>query len=177
MHSAAGAVPIDFNSDGWVDLAVGYHKVASDHVAHSAIWWNGPDGFSESRTTLLPSEGPHGMIRVGTRNQRGGGPEEFYISPPCPIPQGMVPDRIDWDAAVPDGTWLKAQVRTAESQAALHDAPWHGKRGEGDWLERGQTMGTLTRGSRWLQYRLALGAPNGAGTPRVSEIRVSWRPE
>jgi len=175
MHSAAGAVAADFNDDGWIDVAVGYHKVANDHLGHSAVWWNGPEGFSPERTTTVPSEGPHGMTRVGTANQADGGAEEFYTSAPHPIPEGMAPGCIDWEATIPGRTWVRAQVRVADSAAGLEDAPWQGPEGEGGWYQRGDSIAAPAAGRGWLQYRLALGAPNGAGSPRVSEVRVSWR--
>jgi len=174
MHSAAGAVAVDFNEDGWVDLAVGYHKVANDHLGHSAVWWNGPDGLSEQRTTQLPSEGPHGMTRVGTGNQADGGPEEYYVSASHELPEGAVPKSISWEATVPQKGWVRAQVRTATSEEGLQHAPWKGPKGTGSWCACGDRLKTCRKGPRWLQYRLALGAPNGCGTPRVSEVRVEW---
>ena len=81
-HSASGVVAADFNEDGWVDLAIAYHKVWGDHVGYSAVWWNGPDGFNERRVTVLPTSGPHGMISVEPRNTSDGGDAEFYTSRP-----------------------------------------------------------------------------------------------
>ena len=79
-HSASGVIAADFNEDGWVDLAIAYHKVWGDHVGYSAVWWNGPDGFDERRVTVLPTSGPHGMISVEPRNASDGGDAEFYTS-------------------------------------------------------------------------------------------------
>ena len=116
MHSAAGAVACDFNEDGWVDLAVGYHKVDNDHLGHSGVWWNGPEGFSATRTTLLPTEGPHGLVRVGASNLADGGPEEYYTSAPFLLPEGAVLDHLEWEATVPPKCWVRAQVRSAASR-------------------------------------------------------------
>jgi len=41
-HSASGSLAVDFNEDGWPDLAVAYHKVDGDHVGYSVVWQNGP---------------------------------------------------------------------------------------------------------------------------------------
>ncbi|HHX39118.1 MAG TPA: VCBS repeat-containing protein [Armatimonadetes bacterium] len=175
MHSAAGAVACDFNEDGWVDLAVGYHKVDNDHLGHSGVWWNGPEGFSATRTTLLPTEGPHGLVRVGASNLADGGPEEYYTSAPFLLPEGAVLDHLEWEATVPPKCWVRAQVRSAASREALQSAPWQGPAGEGSWHERGGKIPSHHPAERWVQYRLALGARNGCGTPRVSAVRLAWR--
>lgn len=174
MHSASGAVAADFNEDGWVDLAVAYHKVHNDHLGHSAIWWNGPEGFSEARTTLLPSMGPHGMTRTGTGNQRDRGPEEYYVSAPYELPRAARLRSIAWEAATPPKTWVRAQVRVAASREALGASPWVGPGGEDTWYECGAVVGDEAALGSWVQYRLALGATNGCGTPRVSEVRLTW---
>ena len=173
-HSASGAVTADFNRDGWVDLGVAYHKVENDHLGHSAVWWNGPEGFSERHVTCLPSEGPHGMTRVGSGNQRDRGPEELYTSAPYELPDGVEALRVNWEADVPEGTWVRAQVRVAETEEALAQAAWLGPEGEGSWGGYGDAIALPTAQARWMQYRLALGARDGCGTPRVSAVRVSW---
>lgn len=172
-HSASGAVPIDFNRDGWIDLGIAYHKVHNDHLGYSAVWWNGPEGFSESNITRLPSKGPHGMMRVGSGNQRDRGPEEYYVSPPQELPSGVQRVQVDWEATVPEHTWVRAQVRTAVSAEDLPHASWCGGGGEGAWCEAGAVV-RLAADARWIQYRLALGADNGCATPRVTEVRLSW---
>jgi len=48
-HSACGAIAADFNEDGWVDLAIVNHKTYGNHAGLSAVWWNGPEGFTEAR--------------------------------------------------------------------------------------------------------------------------------
>jgi hypothetical protein len=55
-------------------------------------------------------------------------------------------------------------MRAAESEAALAETPWLDATDDSDI--------TLPTGE-WMQYRLALGAPDGCGTPRVSEVRVT----
>lgn len=167
MHSASGCVAADFDGDGRIDLAVAYHKVNNDHVGYSAVWWNGPEGFSEDRVTRLPSQGPHGMVRTGFGNQRDRGPEEHYVSAPFELPRGARVRDITWDADVPAGTWVRADVRFARSRARLAEAQWQE-------VTDTSAASSLRHSGRWVQYRLALGAPWGAGTPRVREVRVRY---
>jgi hypothetical protein len=172
-HSASGSVAADFNEDGWIDLATAFHKVDGQHTGWSAVWWNGPQGFSEERVTRLPSIGPHNLTGVEPANQRDRGPEEYYESSPFQLPLGARPTSISWDAEVPPKTWLKAQVRVAVSRDELAKAEWTGPSGAASWFTKPQAISPGTRG-RWIQYRLALGATNAVASPRVREVRIEY---
>ena len=172
-HSASGCVAADFNEDGRVDIAVANHKVWGDQVAYSEVWWNGPDGFADGRTTKLPSSGPHGMSSVSPANVADGGPEEFYTSEAFELPEGVRVTGISWEADVPPKTWVKAQVRSADARDDLSESPWLGENGQGGWLESGAPTAEMPRG-RWVQYRLALGAVNGGRTPRITGVDVRY---
>ena len=165
-HSASGCVAMDLNGNGWLDLAVAYHKVHGDHVGYSEVWWNGPQGFSEERVTKLPSEGPHGMVRAGFGNQSNRGPEEVYTSEAFELPAEAQSVGLEWDADVPETTWLRGELRFDDSADELANA---------DWVEAVSAEGEkrpVAPAGRWAQYRLALGAINGGRTPRVTEARV-----
>lgn len=170
-HSASGCVAADFDGDGRVDLAIAYHKVEGDHVGHSAVWWNGPDGFDARRVTRLPTTGPHGMTAVQTGNMLDGGPEEYYVSTPYLLPDGASVTDITWEAECGPGTWVHAQIRWADSVEALERSAWHGPEGADTFYESPQAVRAAGKGP-WIQYRLALGATNGGGTPRVTEVRL-----
>jgi len=172
-HSASGSMAADFNEDGWIDIAVANHKLYGDHAGYSCVWWNGPDGFSEERTTRLPSLGPHGMLGVDAGNQRDRGPEEYYVSAPFELPPGAVVEQITWQAQVPAKTWVRAQLRFAQTRPELEDAPWQGPTGSESWLECGDQIAGMQQAS-WVQYRLALGARGGGNTPRVSQVCLDY---
>jgi len=171
-HSASGCVAADFNGDGWVDLAIANHKIEGDHVGWSGVWWNGPEGFSERRVTRLPTSGPHGMVCVDPGNVADRGPEEFYVSPPFRLPEGASVTRVSWEAETPARAWVRAQVRFGETEGALEGAAWAGP--GGGWFENRQEAPAGAFRGRWVQYRLALGAANGCGTPRVSGVAVHY---
>lgn len=173
-HSSSGCMAADFNEDGYVDLAVANHKTYGNHNGLSYIWWNGPDGFSEDRTTPLPTSGPHGMMSVDPGNIMNRGPEEYYISRPYKLPDETWATRISWAADIPAKTWVKAQIRFASSEEELRRAGWQGDAGPESWLVNGQPFGVALRPAGWIQYRLALGAVNGGNSPRVSEVRVEY---
>jgi hypothetical protein len=173
-HSASGCVAVDLNENGWTDLAIAYHKVWGDHVGHSAIWWNGPDGFTEGRVTKLPSSGPHGMTSIAPGNIVDRGPEEYYTSAPFELPEAASVSKVSWEAEIPPKTWVKAQLKSAATEVALEKAAWKGP-GEGDaWFDNGQEAQPDAFPNRWVQYRLALGAVAGGSTPRVTAVSVHY---
>ena len=173
-HSASGSIAADFNEDGYVDLAVANHKVWGDHVGYSEVWWNSVEGFDPNRTTRLPTSGPHGMTSVEPGNIMDRGPEEYYVSSAHELPDGATVRKIQWEADIPEKTWVKAQLRFAPSKQQLPDATWQGPGGLDGWFENEQAAGTLKQTSRWTQYRLALGAINGGRSPRVKAVEVTY---
>ena len=104
-----------------------------------------------------------------------GGEQEYYTSAPFKLTAGKTATQISWDADLGPKTWVKAQIRHAESMEALDDATWSGPGNPESWYENG---GAITGGSgknSWIQYRLALGATNGGCTPRITEVRVHYQ--
>lgn len=159
-HSASGCVAVDFNNDGYIDLAVANHKVWGDHHGYSEVWWNGPEGFNGARTTKLPTEGPHGMTAIEPGNQLDRGPEEFYYSEPVFADADGVVSGSEITAELPKDTWVTLTMRVAESVEALKKQPW-------------RTPDAITyHAGNALQYRLALGARNSLRTPRITKVEI-----
>ena len=173
-HSASGCVAADFDEDGWTDLAIAYHKVYGDHVGYSAIWWNGPDGFVEGRVTKLPTSGPHGMTAVGPGNIMDRGPEEYYVSAPFKLPAETTVQKMAWDVDLPTNSWVKAQLRFADTEEDLERAAWAGPEGEHSWYDSHQRVEATEFAGKWVQYKLALGARHSGCTPRVKEVAVYY---
>lgn len=173
-HSASGCVAADFNGDGWVDIAVASHKTYGNHAGLSEVWWNGPEGFSEQRRTFLPTLGPHGMYAVDPGNIMDRGSEEYYTSAPFRLPAGATFRGIRWESQEPPRTWIRAQVRVADSAEKLAVAPWLGPPGQGGRFTNGQAYDGRPAIGPWIQYRLALGSANGANSPRLTSITLDY---
>ena len=112
------------------------------------------------------------MMTTDVGNIMDRGPQEYYISNPCELPVGATVKGIDWEAKVPPKTWVKAQLRFANSREALQEAPWQGPDGADRWFRSGQSATGLRQEGPWVQYRLALGALSGGNSPRVSAVNV-----
>ena len=169
-HSGCGALAADFDQDGYVDLAVANHKTRGNHPGHSYVWWNGPEGFSEERCTDLPTAGPHGLTHHDLGNVMDRSAQEYFESRVIELPDGARLTGVSWEGTVPAKTWVIAQVRCAERLEDLDAASWYGADGEGSWANgRGELLEGLPPGP-FCQYRLALGAFNSVGTPRVTAV-------
>ena len=171
-HSASGSVAADFDDDGYVDLAIAYHKHEGDHRGHASVWWNEPDGFKDGRETHLPVSGPHGMTSVDPGNSADRGPEEYYESEPFHLEAGTTAQSIRWSAELPPKSWVGAQLRSAPVREALSQALWLGPEGETSWYENGQAVRPKDGAGPWIQYRLALGAKQSGASPRITRVEV-----
>ena len=159
-HAASGCIAADFNEDGRTDLAVANHKIYGDHKGYSEVWWNTDEGFLPSRTTKLPTCGPHGMYIVEPGNILTRGPEEHYLSEPRRVAAASVVTGIAVEAEIPPKTWVKALARTAADPDALARAEWR------------EPSGLAGAAGACLQYRLELGATSSLRTPRVRKVTV-----
>ena len=162
-HASSGCLAADFNEDGRIDLAVANHKVFGDHKGYSEVWWNGPEGFLPTRTTRLPTRGPHGMSAIEPGDILSRGPEEYWFSEPRRAGAAAVVDRVDVAADCPPKTWVKVAARVATSEEALASADWRDPAG----LEVPQ--------GGWLQIRLGLGATNALSSPRVKRVETHFQ--
>lgn len=170
-HSACGILAADFNEDGYVDLAIANHKTYGNHPGHSYVWYNGPDGFAESRRVALPTAGPHGLSHLDIGNVYDRGPEEYFESRVFTTESLGTLRSIRWQGTVPAKTWVRAQVRTAETPEGLNTAPWVGPSGSDTWVEADTQVALPVH--RFVQYRLALGATNSVATPRVTSVELA----
>ena len=161
-HSVSGCLAADFNQDGRVDLAVANHKVFGDHTGYSEVWWNGTEGFLPSRTTKLPTCGPHGMSAIEPGNQLTRGPEEYYYSEPYRADRDLTVRGADVVAECPPKTWVKLLMRSAATREALESAEWR------------EPAGVKVAKGGYLQYRLELGATLSLSTPRVTKVSVGF---
>ena len=159
-HSVSGCIAADFNQDGRVDLAVANHKVFGDHKGYSEVWWNGSEGFLPSRTTKLPTCGPHGMSAIEPGNQLTRGPAEFYYSEPYRANRDLTVKSAEVAADCPPKTWVKVLMRSAATKEMLEHAEWR------------EPAGIKVANGGFLQYRLELGATLSLATPRVTKVTI-----
>ncbi len=158
LMSCSGALAMDFNGDGYVDLAVSNHKTGGNHRGDSMILWNGPDGMSRANVTRLPAVGPHGLTHQDYTNVMTGGFEEFYTSRVFDLGAPAAVIAASYEASEPKGSWVTLTVRAADTEEALEAAEF--------------TDAAKLPAGRFVQYRLALGSKVGS-TPRVTGVKLA----
>ncbi len=159
-HAASGCIAADFDEDGRVDLAVANHKIFGDHVGYSEVWWNGPEGFLPTRTTHLPTRGPHSVSAIEPGDILDRDPEEFWISQPRAVEAASTVKRVEVAAETPPKTWVRVEARAAATPEALESATWRAP------------DGLSVPAGGVLQLRLALGAKNSLSSPRVRSVET-----
>lgn len=165
------AMPLDVDGDGWVDVLVSNHRDDIRHDADTVLYWNGPDGISETRTTRFAAMGPHSLTVRDPGNALNRGPGEVYVSPPVPIGDA-IPVQLSWDADVPQGCGLLFELRWADSHDDLQHRPWQGPHGPGShWTSPGRIDAAATAG--FIQYRATFVTRTGARTPRLRSVTVT----
>jgi hypothetical protein len=173
-HAVGGCLAADFNEDGWLDLAVTNHKILGDHKGNSEVWWNGPEGFNVSRTTELPTLGGRGPSLIHPGNILDRGPEEYYESRSWRLSAESVVEGLTWEGDIPPKTWVKGQVRVADTEEGLASSSWMGPDdNDFGWNGKGADSGVQLP-ARWVQYRLVLGATNGCSSPRVTAVSLHY---
>ncbi len=135
-HAVGGCLAADLNENGWVDLVVANHKELGNHKGNSEIWWNGPEGFNVSRTTRLPTVGARGPSINNPGNILDRSQEEYYVSEPFSGPEIFIVEGITWDAKILHKTWVKGQLRVANTAGDLDRSPWLGPNGPDSWWEK-----------------------------------------
>ena len=167
-HSSSAAWACDFNEDGYVDLCVTNHRAYGNHRTESAIWWNGPQGFTEENRTWLPTIGPHDMVPTDAGNVMTRGPEEYYITPAAEVADLH---SVSWEGHIPEKTWVNCQIRTANTLEELDAAAFIGPDGtENSRFDRKETIPEALIHGSFLQIKLFLGAVNSGNSPRITEI-------
>jgi len=168
-HSPSAALACDLNEDGYVDLIVASHRAYGNHRTEAVIWWNGPEGFGEEHRSYLPCMGPHDLVGVDIGNIYDRGPEEYFVSSPIEIRDRKCVTKIGWEASVPVKTWVRATLRAADSLEELESKPFLGPVATKDsWYENAGEVSGI-RG-KYVQYKLAIGALNSIGTPRITSV-------
>jgi hypothetical protein len=181
-YGSSGSLAADFDRDGWPDVLVCNHRQAGSyaeplphrHTCNSMLYWGSPQGFSPDNRWEMLAPGPSGFNLRDVGNSYDRGLYEDYISSPYKIPANERPSQISWKADTPHGTVVHAQLRMAEDQQKLSDSAWEGPQGKDSWYTDSGSEIRESRG-RWIQYRLRLMTPDGADTPAVREVQVTFQ--
>jgi hypothetical protein len=182
-NAGTGSQIADYNRDGFRDLLLYCHRsegdpdragAFGDHLTDSFLFWGGPDGWRPDRRLGIPGRGTHfdSGVDLGRITDRAN--EFDYFSPPHHYGPARG-DRIDWVAQCPFGTAVRFQIRTSATAAGLEQAPWRGPRGQGSEYNVAGARLFTGPGDEWIQYRARLAGPDGAVSPVLERVSLSFR--
>ncbi len=173
--ASLGVAVADLNHDGWVDIVFCNHSTGPSHLTNSRVHWNRRGRFSDDAVTVLPTRGPHNTIIPDLGNAYTRRLEEAYTSAAFERPPKTNFKRLGWEAHTPFETSIVFQLRTAPTREALENAIWIGPGGtESFFVVSGTDLAPLPPENRWIQYRAVLRTPNGAATPVLTKVVVTY---
>ena len=178
-----GAVVSDFDFDGHTDLFFWCHRrdgsheeigKFGDHETNSFLYFGSPDGFSTKRRQGILGKGVHYDIGTDIGHIRDRGFEFDYVSSPKKVDGKQHVAHIDWDAETPGSTSVRFQLRSASSPKGLQRAPWLGPRGKDTYFTNPSNVKESDFPGGFVQYRAVLDTVNGAESPRLREVRITF---
>ena len=127
---------LNISGNGYLDLLAVCHRNDLGHQVDSLLFWNGPKGLDLHKVARLPGLGPHLSSPRDFGNAYTREPLESYISPAHDT-NGLKPARLTWKSDTPEKTYVKFQLRWADSEEGL-----------ARHMERAQRRGDFLRESR-----------------------------
>ena len=94
---------------------------------------------------------------------------EFYTSTPYLLKSGAKGFSFEVKGEVAKKTWVKLQLRSAETAETLGNAPWS------EFIQVGESINFDIAENSYVQYRLEIGAEGCLNTPRITEINVIFK--
>ncbi|MBI4578592.1 MAG: hypothetical protein HY718_02760, partial [Planctomycetes bacterium] len=175
--SGSGALALDFNGDGWLDLSVACHaRPNGDHRAQSSLFFGGPDGFSDYRKLLLPTEGSHDITHVDAGHIYH---RRFEIAWTSSIHETATPvgvAAIRWSAETPLGSRIRFQVRVGVDRDRLEEAAWTGPTGPASFFDAPDRLAAALGNGRCVQYRAWFMSRDGSNYPLLRDVALELEP-
>lgn len=169
---ALSAVAVDFDRDGFLELAFTAYHDGTRYANDSLVFRGTQSGPSATSITPLPTIG----AQIGTTADLGNvydrSDREEYVSSVIELPRGAVPTRISWSAETPLGSSVRLSVRSAGDAAELAAAPWRGSTEDEPYFERPFAPLDVPDEHRYVQYRAVFRTPGFVSLPVLREVTI-----
>jgi len=120
----------------------------------------------------LPSVGAHYDMGVDIGNIMDRTTKYFYTSSTYNT-NGNNPISLKWEGEAPHNSSLKFQIRSADSEKELINADWYGSNGtDSYYLYKDNSLVNIL--GKWIQYRALFNTENGANTPVLNSIEITF---
>ncbi|MFC2084783.1 FG-GAP repeat domain-containing protein, partial [Bacteroidota bacterium] len=181
-YGGSGSETLDYDGDGWLDILIANHRKSGSykvpephkHTTQSMLYWGSENGFSKDNRWEVVAGGPSGLNLRDLGNSYDRGLYEDYYSSLYQIKEDEVPVSIEWDADTPFGTEVHFQIRTADDKYSINKTNWVGPKGATSWFkESGSSLNEIK--GKLIQYRARLITLNGAATPYLNSVKISFK--
>jgi hypothetical protein len=179
---ATGSIVSDFNKDTYPDIFFFCHRADGsydeigkfgDHHTNSLLYWGGADGFQANNRLEIPSIGVHYDVGVDLGHIENRSFVHQYTSSPYAAGNHS-PVRIQWTAETPHKSSIKFQLRGASSKEDLKGSQWLGPGGADAYYTKTDSPVKNISGAKWLQYRVFFDTDNGAYSPILDEVVITF---
>jgi len=178
-----GSIVSDFNRDGYQDIFFFCHRKDGsdteigdfgDHHTNSLLYWGNSDGFDANNRLEIPSVGAHYDVGVDLGHIRDRGFIFEYVSSPYRA-YSKRPYQLTWEGETPHRTAIKFQLRVSNSKESLENAAWLGPEGPGSYFMKHEKSLKNIPAGEWIQYKAIFDIDNGAYSPILSEVKISFK--
>ncbi len=174
--SGSGGVALDYNRDGYLDLAVACHmQRTGDHRANSFLFYGGPQGFDDYNKLELPTEGSHDITYTDPGHVYHRRFEVAFTSGIHDAGRSHRIGAVRWRADTPHGSRLQFQVRASDDLDSIKDAAWIGAKTSGEYIDRSGDQPEVAVQGRFIQYRAMFRSRDGSNYPVLRDVRITLR--
>jgi len=177
---ATGSIVSDFNFDGFNDVFFYCHRKDGspdetgnfgDHNTNSRLFWGSAAGFNSDAYLAIPTIGVHYDVGVDLGHIADRSLSWEYRSSPHETGDSNWKS-LRWAARLSGDTRLRFQLRSADDQDSLGQAPWQGPSGPDSFFTQSDSDLRPLSMYRWIQYKTVFDTINGAASPVLDSVEI-----
>lgn len=177
---SSGSEIMDYDRDGYKDILISNHRRAGttqfaiphEHIVPQMLYWGGREGFSKENRWEMVEVGTSGLNPRDLGNSYDRELYEDYTSSVHELESEQTVSKINWEAEIQHGTKVTLQLRAAGTIEKLAATEWTGAKGLNTWFTKSGDVKGVS--GKYVQYRARLSTPDGAGTPYLTSVRVTY---